>query len=287
MRRWPIAGAMYGAFAFLLAVCAGDQVRGEPFFFVQLSDPQFGMYTADSSFLQETANLELAVATANRLHPAFVIVTGDLVNQAGNRDEIAEYMRIAAKLDRTIPMHNVPGNHDVENEPTPKTIAAYRERFGPDHYTFRSGDLVGIVLNSTLIHSPQKAPELYEEQERWLRAELEQTRRDRARHVVIFQHHPWYVDSVDEPDAYFNIPRARRMQYLALFREFGVRTLISGHYHRSLVARDTSFRMVVSGPVGKPLGDGKSGLAVVNVTDAGIVHRYYDFGDLPNRVTVP
>jgi hypothetical protein len=45
--------------------------------------------------------------------------------------------------------------------------------------------------------------------------------------------------------------------------------------------------MVVSGPVGKPLGDGKSGLAVVNVTDAGIGHRYYDFGDLPNRVPVP
>ena len=287
MRRWPFAGAVYGAFAFLLAVCAGDSARGEPFFFIQLSDPQFGMYTADSSFLQETANLELAVATANRLRPAFVIVTGDLVNQAANRDQIAEYMRIMARLDRTIPLHNVPGNHDVENEPTPETIEAYRKRFGPDHYTFRSGDLVGIVLNSSLIHSPDKAPELFAEQERWLRAELEKTRRDRARHVVIFQHHPWYVDTVDEPDAYFNIPRARRTRYLALFREFGVHTLISGHYHRAIVARDTSFQMVVSGPVGKPLGDGKSGLAVVNVTDAGIGHRYYDFGDLPNRVPVP
>ena len=287
MRRWPVAGALYGTFAFLLAVCAGDKARGEPFVFIQLSDPQFGMYTADSSFLQETANFELAVATANRLRPAFVIVTGDLVNQAGNRDQIAEYMRITAKLDRAIPLHNVAGNHDVGNEPTPETIAAYGERFGPDHYTFRSGDLVGIVLNSTLIHSPDKAPELYAEQERWLRGELEQTRRDRTRHVVIFQHHPWYVDTVDEPDAYFNIPRARRMRYLSLFREFGVRTLISGHYHRAVVARDTSFQMVVSGPVGKPLGDGKSGLAVVHVNDAGIGHRYYDFGDLPNRLPVP
>ena len=62
-----------------------------------------------------------------------------------------EYMRITAKLDRAIPLHNVPGNHDVGNEPMPETIAAYRERFGPDHYTFRSGDLVGIVLNSSAL----------------------------------------------------------------------------------------------------------------------------------------
>src|SRR5678815_2656978 len=49
----------------------------EPFFFLQLSDPQFGMFANDKNFVQETANHELAVATVNRLRPAFVIVTGD------------------------------------------------------------------------------------------------------------------------------------------------------------------------------------------------------------------
>jgi serine/threonine-protein phosphatase CPPED1 len=287
MRRWPFFGAMYGTFAFLLAMCAGDSAHGDGLFFVQLSDPQFGMYTADSSYLQETANLELAIATANRLKPAFVIVTGDLVNQMGNRDEIEEYVRIAGKLDRSIPLHNVPGNHDVGNTPTPRSIEAYRKRFGPDHYSFRSGSLVGIVLNSSLIASPDKAPEQYEEQERWLRAELEKTRGDRTRHVVIFQHHPWYIDSVDEPDTYSSIPRAQRARYLALFREFGVRTLISGHYHEYVVARDTTFQMITSGPVGEPRGDGRSGLAVVKVTDAGVAHRFHDFGALPSRVVVP
>jgi hypothetical protein len=48
-----------------------------PFFFLQLSDPQFGMFTADKDFAQETANFEFAIATANRLKPAFVVVTGD------------------------------------------------------------------------------------------------------------------------------------------------------------------------------------------------------------------
>ena len=282
------AAALSGAIAIVLAACGGDTGRShDPFFFVQLSDPQFGMYTGNGSFLQETANLELAVATVNRLRPAFVIVTGDLVNEAGNRDQIAEYVRVMSKLDRDIPLYNVPGNHDVGNEPTPASIAAYRKRFGPDHYTFRSGDLLGIVLNSSLISAPGKAMELYEEQDRWLRKELERARRDGSGHVVIFQHHPWYVSSVDEADAYANIPLARRTRYLALFREFGVRTLVSGHQHEYTVAGDASFQMVVNGPVGKPLGMGRSGLAVVTVDNAGIGHRFFDFGNLPNRFTLP
>src|SRR6266498_3935999 len=89
-----------------------------PFFFLQFSDPQFGMFTADKDFAQETANFEFAIATANRLHPAFLIVTGDLVNKPGDAAQIAEYRRIAAKLDPAIALHNVAGNHDVGNVPT-------------------------------------------------------------------------------------------------------------------------------------------------------------------------
>ena len=107
-----------------------------PFFFLQFSDPQFGMFTADKDFAQETANFEFAIASANRLKPAFVVVTGDLVNKAGDPAQIAEYHRIAAKLDRTIRLYNVPGNHDLENTPTPETVAAYTRAFGPDHYAF-------------------------------------------------------------------------------------------------------------------------------------------------------
>lgn len=53
-------------------------------FFVQLSDPQFGFANDDKDSAQEAANAELAVATVNRLKPAFVVVTGDLVNKTGD-----------------------------------------------------------------------------------------------------------------------------------------------------------------------------------------------------------
>src|SRR5215467_7716365 len=102
-------------------LAAGPGLAGEPFTFIQMSDPQFGMYMENKSFEHETANFEFAVATANRLHPKFVVITGDLINQPGNAAQAAEYHRIAGKLDPGIRLYSIPGNHDVANEPTPST----------------------------------------------------------------------------------------------------------------------------------------------------------------------
>ena len=101
---------------------------------------------------------------------------------------------------------------------------------------------------------------------------------------MVFQHHPWFLKTADEPDTYFNIPGQRRAAHLALFHEFGVRYLFSGHYHRNCIARDGEIEAVTTGPVGKPLDDGKSGLRVVIVRDDHIDHRYYHFGEVPDRI---
>jgi len=264
----------------------GTGRAAEPFFFVQLSDPQFGMFTDNTNFVQETANFEFAVATVNRLRPAFVIITGDLVNKPGDADQIAEFLRIVGKVDPSIPVHNVVGNHDIENVPTPATIAAYTNRFGPDYFTFRHGDFTGIVLDSMLIHSPQHTTNELAAQDRWLAGELGRARREGARHIVVFQHHPWFLKSAGEPDEYFNIPRERRAPHLALFHESGVKFLFSGHYHRNAIARDDDLEAVTTGPVGKPMGEDKSGLRVVIVRDEGLEHRYYHFGEVPNRINL-
>src|SRR3954447_15859896 len=116
--------------ALLLMGRAVSAIAAEPFFFIQLSDPQFGMFANNKDFAQETANFEFAVATINRLKPAFVVITGDLVNKAGDSAQIAEFQRIAAKVDPRVPIYNVVGNHDIENVPTPATIAAYTNSFG-------------------------------------------------------------------------------------------------------------------------------------------------------------
>jgi len=268
----------------VLALAAQNQ-PAPPFFFVQMSDPQFGMFTADKDFAQETLNFELAIATANRWHPAFVVVTGDLVNKAGDAGQIAEYRRIAARLDRSIPLYNIPGNHDVENAPTSASVAAYVKTFGPDHYSFRAQSLYGIVLDSTVIAAPDDVRAEYGTQDRWLSDELARAQASGARHVVVFQHHPWFLNTADEPDGYFNIPLARRTDLLARFKAAGVRYLISGHYHRNALAREGDIEMITSGPVGMPLGQGtQSGLRVVIVRDSGLEHRFYALGELPNAI---
>src|SRR3954447_5324441 len=120
-----------------LFAVAAPSVAAEPFFFIQASDPQFGMFTENRDFRQETANWEFVIANVNRLKPAFLVVTGDLTNQEGNADQIAEYKRINRKLDPSIHLYSVPGNHDVANDPTPESLAAYRKTYGPDYYSFR------------------------------------------------------------------------------------------------------------------------------------------------------
>ena len=267
-----------------LALVPAGAVAAEPFFFIQLSDPQMGMFSDNKDFVQDAANFEFAVATVNHLRPAFVVITGDLVNKGGDATQIAEFRRIAGKIDASIPVYNVAGNHDVQNVPTPATIEGFTKIFGPDHYTFRHQDFVGIVLNSTVIHTPTHAAEALVEQERWLRAELDKAKAEHPRHLVVFQHHPWFITSAEEPDQYFNIPLARRATYLALFREAGVRYLFSGHYHRNAEAHAGDLANVTTGAVGKPLGGSKSGLRVVIVRDGQLEHRFYELGDLPSKI---
>ena len=272
------------AAALLLLSAATARAQGEPWFFVQLSDPQLGMFAADSNFVQETANLEFAVATLNRLKPEFVVVTGDLVNRPGDAAQIAEYRRIMAKLDPAIPVYDVAGNHDVENAPTPASLAAYRREHGPDRFVIRHRGLVGIVLNSSVIHSPQKAREEYEAQLGWLEGELEKASRERPAYLLVFQHHPWFLTRPDEKDEYFNIPLERRTPHLELFRRHGVSHLFSGHYHRNSLGRDGAIEMVTTGPIGMPLGTDGSGMRVVIVRPDGIEHRYYEMSRIPNHL---
>jgi serine/threonine-protein phosphatase CPPED1 len=266
---------------FALALAFAGSLAAQTF--LQMSDPQFGMYSKDHDFEHETANFDFAIATANRLKPAFVVVTGDLVNQAGNAAQIAEYHRIAAKLDPAIKLYSLPGNHDVGNEPTKESLARYRERFGPDYYAFRSGSIAGFVLNSNLEKGAEKVPEEAAKMEAWLKTELAKARAEGVRHLIVFQHISFFLEDPNEPDQYFNIPVETRRRYLKLFHEYGVRQVFCGHYHRNSNGRDGDLEMITTGPVGMPLGGARSGLRVVKVEADAITHKYYDFGDFPDR----
>jgi predicted phosphodiesterase len=249
--------------------------------FIQMSDPQFGMYTKDADFAHETANFEFAIATANRLMPAFVVVTGDLLNKSADAAQAAEYKRIASKLNPKIKLFSVPGNHDVGNEPTAESLAQYRERFGADYYSFRVGDVAGLVLNSNLEKGSENVPGEAAKMESWFRNELERVKLTGVKHIIVFQHIPFFLKDSSEEDQYFNIPKPVRERYLRLLHEYGVQQVFAGHYHRNELGHDGDLEMVTTGPVGMPLEGAKSGLRVVTVKDGAVTHKFYDFGDLP------
>jgi predicted MPP superfamily phosphohydrolase len=249
--------------------------------FIQMSDPQFGMYTKDADFAHETANFEFAIAAANRLMPAFVVVTGDLINKSADAAQAAEYKRIASKLNPKIKLFSVPGNHDVGNEPTVESLAQYRERFGADYYSFRVGDVAGLVLNSNLEKGAENVPGEAAKMEAWFRNELERVKLTGVKRIIVFQHIPFFLKDSNEEDQYFNIPKTIRGRYLRLLHEYGVQQVFAGHYHRNELGRDGDLEMVTTGPVGMPLEGAKSGLRLVIVKDGAVTHKFYDFGDLP------
>jgi len=237
--------------------------------------------------VQETANYEFAVANVNRLRPAFVVICGDLINKTGDKSQANEYFRITSKIDRSIPVHAVAGNHDVGNDPTPESLKAYRARFGPDYYSFRHGRIYGIVLNTSVISAPGKVQADADAQETWLKAELTRARASDARHVVIFQHHSWFIEKADEASEYFNVPLDPRRRYLDLLKSSGVRYVFAGHYHRNAFGRDGALEMITSGPVGRPLGADPSGLRIVTVKGDVLEHVYYGMGQIPNQFPIP
>jgi 3',5'-cyclic AMP phosphodiesterase CpdA len=272
--------------AFLILCLIPAFGQEQPFYFIALTDTQFGMYAADKNFEQETANYEFAVATVNRVKPKFVIVLGDLVNKVGDAEQIHEFGRISQKIDPAIRVYYVAGNHDVDAVPTPETLAAYRKNIGRDYYSFREGPILGIVLDSSLIHSPQKAETEYREQISWLKKELEAAKTSHADQVIVFQHHPYFLKDKEEADAFGNIPLERRRAMLELLHQYNVRYVFAGHIHSHSVGKDGDLEMIAVGPVSMPFGKDGSGLLLAAVTSSGVQYNYYDFGHLPNKAGV-
>ncbi|MBI3910236.1 MAG: metallophosphoesterase [Armatimonadetes bacterium] len=284
----PLKGAANGIYPGLTREQEGRWTK--PFFFIQLADSQFGMFGDDRSWEKETELLTRAVAHINRLRPRFVVVCGDLVNQPVGgpyyEAQVAEFQRIARQIDPSIPLVCLPGNHDVGGRPTPVTLADYRRRFGDDWFSFWVGGVCCLVLNSCLYSDPSGAPGEQERQAAWFARTLEAADQAGARHILVFQHHPWFLEKPDEPDGYFNIPRERREPALALMRRAGVRAIFAGHYHRNASGRDGQMEMVTTSAVGRPLGNDPSGLRIVAVYEDRIAHHYYSLDEVPEAVAL-
>ena len=279
------------------------------FFFIQMADPQFGMFASVSElnaeqveerrsqgilmrlapkritgFADESALYERAIEHANRLSPEFVVVCGDMIHNAADLDQLNELRRITSNLSDSIPIHWVAGNHDVGEPPTPESLALYRERFGDDTYSFDHGGSHFVVLNSEICANPVNVPDEWDALIDFLKSDLASARAKGADHAVIFTHHPLFLERPDEDDDYFNITMERRRVLLDIFKSNDVSAVFAGHLHRNSFGTDGSLQMVTTGPVGYPLGDDPSGFRIVKVLNTGIEHEYFGLDEVPHSV---
>ncbi|MDX1690732.1 MAG: metallophosphoesterase [Acidimicrobiia bacterium] len=223
---------------------------------------------------------EEAVAVVNGLRPEAVVIGGDMVDDPNAEDQYEAFMRVTSRIDPDIDVRWLPGNHDIADDtvaPTPDSIERYRAAFGPDRFAFDLGPVRFVALNTPLIDHPEHVPGELAAQEDFLAGELADAV-SRGRRVVLVGHHPLFLESADEPDTYWNLPAERRRPVLDLVHRHGVGLMLAGHWHRNRIARDGTFEMVTSGPVGYPLGDDPSGVRVVEVGEQGVRHRYIATG---------
>jgi len=227
-----------------------------------------------TGFAWDASRYETAIDMANRLHPDFVVLGGDMVDDPDDDDQFLEVQRITASLES--PMHWVAGNHDVAtdgNVPTAASVAKYRARFGADHYAFQHRGATLIVVDTVVWANADEVPDEWHAQLAFLESELAAADQ-RGGPIVVFGHHPLFTRDPYEPDDYWNVPLARRQVVLDLMDRHGASTFFCGHWHRNGGGRHRGVDVVVTGPVGYPLGIDPSGFRVVDVGPDGVTHHY-------------
>ena len=254
----------------------------KPFFFVQISDPQFGMFDENKSFTKETANMEQTIEAINRLKPAFVVITGDMVHNGESSEQIAEMKRCLTLFDKKIPVYLVPGNHDVGAQASPERVSKFIADYGADRFAFGYKNCYVIGINTEIISSKQ--PEAEQEQYLWLLKELKKAQKYKYRIVV--GHRPLFIDKPDEADKYDNVPLEYRGKYFDLYKSAGVTMLLWGHLHANRNGLYDGIIQIISTAVGKPLGSKPvSGMQIVKVYPDHIDAEFHELGKYPDKVT--
>ena len=261
----------------LIAFLIISQINNsKPFFFIQMSDPQFGFLDANESIDKETILYERAVADINRLNPDFVVITGDFVHDHTDSTQWAGFDRITGMIKRSIPVYMVPGNHEYPSNPAEEDFVNYKSIYGDDKFSVKHKKNLFIGINSCLLKTD--SPGLEKEQLEWLKSELESA--GDMRNIVVFTHYPFFVKDPDEPETYSNIGLEKRKKYLDLLKKYDVKAVFAGHFHKNSYGNYKGMDMITTSAVGKQLGNDLSGLRIVRVTKDSVISNYYSLDDL-------
>lgn len=268
---------------FLLAVFVSHGIAADsaPFFFLQLSDPQFGFMDNNKSISAETEAMNKAVIAINQLKPPFVVITGDFVNNSKSKEQIAAYKSMIAQIDSSVKVYMIPGNHDI-GKVSRASIDNYKKNYGETHFSFRYGDCAFIGIDSNIIKEEDKERE--EVQFKWLEQELQKTKD--ARFKFVFTHCSVFLKRMDEPVNYSNFSLPMREKYVRLFQKYGVNAIFAGHLHNNAYGKVGNMEMITIGPVGKVLGTGYQGMNLVKVYPDRFISEFIALNQFPKEVVM-
>ncbi|MPC75980.1 Serine/threonine-protein phosphatase CPPED1 [Portunus trituberculatus] len=261
------------------------------FTFIQAADTQLGLQEkyiekkTNPGWEKEVKWCTQMVTKVNKMNPApkFLVICGDLIDaypyeRNGEEKETRQHQENDLKMvlsELQIPLVCVCGNHDVGDTPTAKTILKYQSSFGDDYFSFWCGGAYFLALNSQFWQDRREVETLARAQDEWLEAQLLYIEQHKPRHSIILQHIPPFIDTIDEPSQYFNLPSYIRQEMLDRFITAGVRYVFCGHYHRNAGGVYNGLEVIVTSAVGAQLGTDVNGYRVVNVMEDKVVHCYH------------
>lgn len=216
---------------------AASSAASNHFFFVQITDCHFGSGDHASRMTNVVDRIN-----ALPMPIVCVVVTGDVTSDDITNDAVR--MSATGTLARLkMPVHFLPGNHDILMKKVPATVGAFTNSFGPIASTAEYDGVEFLMLYTEPLRRSIHI-EGYDPLS-WLQTALKQAGR---KPVLIFHHTPPFEDFYDN-SIHPGWPAAPREQWDKLLQSANVKAVIAGHFHRDELHWSGSIPCFVAPPV--------------------------------------
>jgi 3',5'-cyclic AMP phosphodiesterase CpdA len=244
---------------FLLIFILSCKEKPKHFSFVQMCDTQLGFGGYD----HDLKSFKTAVSQINTLNPDFVVICGDLVEQA-NDSSYVDFKKIMAGF--KMPCYVASGNHDIGNIPNNSTLDYYRNTIGKDYYKFQYKESSFIVTNTQLWKEDVGEESI--RHDNWFKKTLKEEQQSGNKKIFVIGHYPLFLKTVNEKEEYFNLPKTKREELLQLFEQNGVVAYLSGHTHKTLINQYRNILFVSGETTSKNFDNNPFGFRLWNVGDS-------------------
>lgn len=249
---------------------------------IQIADAQLGFdaavkgsvpgaeYVNDLTF--EADCFRRAAGQICEEQPDMIVFSGDQIHRPLDQEQWDTFDELLDLLPEDVTVMHLPGNHDVLISEGKVDSSPFTSRYGDDRFVQMNEDICVIGLNSSLIMYGDPAEE---EQYQWLKEALADAGKNAVK--VIFCHHPFFVEDIDEEDGHVAIPKDKRKKYFDLFADNGVVAVYAGHLHHSAEGEYRGVAMKTTTSAAYQLGEDKASVRRITLTSGGGKHQVEDF----------